>query len=131
MPRDGERGVVSISPVSHKALDEAVAKGEPGRKGPPAKAFSLNEKDWAWIDSKMTLRPNAVPMQAIKLTGARERAARKTYIRAPHYKQGAFDKALEACKADKSWKTFIAENSGHNVMVVQPGWLADILLQVS
>jgi pimeloyl-ACP methyl ester carboxylesterase len=131
MPQNGERGLDSISPVSRKALEEATAKGEAGRKGPPAKAFSLSEKDHAWIDSKLTLQPNAIPMQPIKLTGARDKIAKKTYIRAPKYAQPAFDKALAACKADKTWRTFVAENSGHDVMVDQPAWLVDILLQVA
>ena len=131
MPQNGQRGVDSISEFSRKALEAAVAKGEPGRKGPPAKAFSLSEKDHAWIDSKLTLQPNAIPMQPIKLTGAREKIANKTYIRAPKYAQPAFDKALAACKADKTWQTLMAENSGHDVMVDAPGWLADVLLKVS
>mgnify|MGYP003342979835 CR=1 FL=1 len=38
--------------------------------------------------------------QPIKLTGAREKVAKKTYIRAPKYPQAAFDKALAECKAD-------------------------------
>ena len=43
----------------------------------------------------------------------------------------AFDKALAACKADKSWRTFETTASGHDVMIDAPEWLADILLQVS
>ena len=55
-----------------------MAKGKPGHKGPPAKAFSLREEDHAWIDSKLTLQPHTVPMQPIKLTGARDKIAKKT-----------------------------------------------------
>jgi hypothetical protein len=47
------------------------------------------------------------------------------------YPQPAFDKALAECKADKSWHTFEAPASGHDVMVDAPDWLADTLLQVS
>ena len=50
-PENGQRGTDFASEFSRKALEEAVAKGEPGRKGPPAKTFSLSEKDYAWIDS--------------------------------------------------------------------------------
>ena len=71
-------------------------------------------------------------MQPIKLTGARDKIAKKTYIRASAYPQAAFDKALAECKADKSWQTFEApKNSGHDVMVDAPDWLVDIVLQVS
>jgi hypothetical protein len=70
-------------------------------------------------------------LQVIKLTGAREKVAKKTYIRASKYANPAFDKALAECKADKSWRTFETTASGHDVMVDAPEWLADILLQVS
>jgi pimeloyl-ACP methyl ester carboxylesterase len=130
-PESGQKGTDYISPFSKKALDEAVARGELSRKPPKSKQFGVNDKDQDWVDSKLTPQPNAVALQAIKLTGAVERVAKKTYIRAPRYKQAAFDKAFEQCKANKSWQTFVSENSGHDVMVDQPQWLADILLQVS
>ena len=66
-------------------MAEAVAKGEPGRKAPPPSAFFVNDKDQAWVKSKLTDQPNGVATQPIKLTGARERIARKIYIRAPRY----------------------------------------------
>ena len=108
-----------------------MAKGEPGRKGPPAKTFSVSEKDYAWIDSKLTLQPNGVATQPIVLTGKRETIAKKTYIRAAKYPQAAFDKALAECKADPTWQTFVNDDTGHDVMIDQPQWLADVLLKVS
>ena len=74
-------------------------------------------------NSKTTPQPNGVAMQPIKLTGAREKVAKKTYIRAAKYPQPAFDQALAECKADKSWRTFEATDSGHDVMVDAPQWL--------
>jgi hypothetical protein len=130
-PEDGQKGTDFASEFSRKALEEAVARGEPGRKPPPAKTFSLSEKDYAWIDSKLTLQPNGVAVQPIKLTGKRETIAKKTYIRAPRYPQAAFDKALAECKADKTWQTFVNENTGHDVMIDQPEWLAGVVLKVS
>ena len=130
-PENRQKGVDYASDFSRKAMEEAVAKGLPGRKGPPAKAFGVNEKDQAWVDSKLTDQPNGVATQPIRLTGAREKIAKKTYIRAVKYPQPTFDKALAECKADSSWKTFVNENTGHDIMVDQPQWLADILLQVS
>ena len=130
-PEDGQKGVDYISEFSRKAMEEAVARGEPGRKPPPAKTFSLSEKDYAWIDSKLTQQPNGLVMQPIKLTGKRDAIAKKTYIRAPKYPQTAFDKALAECKAGGGWQTFINDNSGHDVMIDQPAWLVDLLLKVS
>ena len=51
-PENGQRGVDYSSEFSRKALEAAVAKGEPGRPAPPAAAFHVNEKDRAWVDSK-------------------------------------------------------------------------------
>ena len=132
LPKDGERGFDAASEFSRKALQEAVAKGEAGRRSPPAKAFAVvSEADQKWVDSKVTLQPNAIPMQLIKLTGARDKVAKKAYIRAAKYPQKAFDAALAECKADKSWRTFEVDNAGHDVMVDAPDWLTDVLIQVS
>ena len=130
-PENGRRGFDFASEFSRKALLAAVEKGEPGRPAPTAEAFAVNEKDRAWVDSKTTPQPNGAALQPIKLTGAREKVAKKTYIRAAKYPQTAFDQALAECKADKSWRTFEATNSGHDVMVDAPDWLVEVLLQVS
>jgi pimeloyl-ACP methyl ester carboxylesterase len=130
-PEDGQKGTDFISEFSRKAMEEAVARGEPGRKPPPAKTFSISEKDYAWIDSKLTQQPNGPATQPIKLTGKRDAIAKKTYIRAPKYPQAAFDKALAECTAGGDWQTFINANTGHDVMIDQPAWLADLLLKGS
>jgi Alpha/beta hydrolase family len=130
-PEDGQRGFDFASEFSRKALLEAVARGEAGRPAPRAEAFFVNEKDRPWVDSKTTAQPNGVALQPIKLTGAREKVAKKTYIRAAKYPQPAFDRALAECKADKTWRTFEVTASGHDVMVDAPDWLTDTLLQVS
>ena len=80
---------------------------------------------------KLTPQPTGVYLPAIKLTGAREKVAKKTYIRAPRYPQPGFDKAYAECKADKTWQTFETTTTGHDIMVDDPPWLTDILLKVS
>lgn len=130
-PKNGEKAVDYISEFSRKALEEAVARGEAGRKPPPAKTYSINERHYAWIDSKLAPQPNGVAIQPIKLTGRLDGIARKTYVRAPKYPQAGFDRALAECKSDRSWQTLVNDNSGHDVMIDQPEWLADLLLKVS
>jgi pimeloyl-ACP methyl ester carboxylesterase len=130
-PESGQKGTDFISEFSRKAMEDAVARGEPGRKPPPAKTFSLSEQDYAWIDSKLTQQPNGPAMQPINLTGKREAIAKKTYIRLPKYPQAAFDKALAECKADAAWRTYVNDTSGHDAMIDQPQWLAELLLKVS
>jgi pimeloyl-ACP methyl ester carboxylesterase len=130
-PENGQRGMDFISEAFRKAQREAIAKGEVGRPAPPASVFFVNEKDRAWVDSKLTPQPTFTSVQPIKLSGARERVAKKTYIRAPLCPQPFFDKAFAECKADRSWRTFEATGTGHDVMVDAPDWLADVMLQVS
>jgi hypothetical protein len=108
-----------------------MAKGEAGRKPPKASAYSLSEKDYAWIDSKLSLQPNSIVRDAIKLTGAMQKVANKTFIRAPKYPQAMFDRAFSERKADPSWTTYVTENSHHDIMIDQPEWLADILIKHS
>jgi pimeloyl-ACP methyl ester carboxylesterase len=130
-PADGQKGTDFASEFSRKAMEEAVARGTPGRAAPPPSAFGVNEKDQPWVKSKLTDQPNGVATQPIKLTGKRDAIAKKTYIRAPKYPQAAFDKALADCKADKTWTTFVNENTGHDIMVDQPEWLADVILKMA
>jgi pimeloyl-ACP methyl ester carboxylesterase len=129
-PENGQRGLDSASEFSRAGLEAAVARGEAGRPAPAARVFCVNEADRAWVDSKLTPQPSGVLLQPIRLTGAREKVAKKTYIRAPQYPQAAFDKAYAECKADSAWQTF-ESTAGHDVMVDAPGWLTDILLKVS
>jgi pimeloyl-ACP methyl ester carboxylesterase len=129
IPKNGETQIGQISAFSRKALEEALARGEAGRKPPKASQYSISEKDYAWIDSKLSLQPNSIVNDAIKLTGAMQKVARKVFIRAPKYPQAAFDRALAECKADPTWTTYVVENSHHDVMIDAPEWLSDILMK--
>lgn len=129
IPENGQKQIDYASTFGRESMLKALAKGEFSIKPPPARAFSTSEKDYAWLDSKMTPHPIGTAMQAIRLTGKLETIARKTFIRVPHYVQPSFDKALAHCQADKNWQTIINQTSGHDVMVDQPEWLADILIK--
>jgi pimeloyl-ACP methyl ester carboxylesterase len=130
-PRNGERPVEYISEFSRKAMEDALTRGEAGRKRPVASTFSADEKSYAWIEAKMTPQPNNVVFQPVTLTGKLETVKKKTYIRVPKYPQAAFDRALAECRANNTWQTFVNETSGHDLMIDQPEWLADIILKVS
>jgi hypothetical protein len=57
-PKIGDKALEDISAFSRMVLEEAVARGKPGRKPPPAKTYSINESRYAWIDSKVSPQPN-------------------------------------------------------------------------
>jgi hypothetical protein len=131
---NGQRGIDFSSAQFQAKIREAIAKGEAGRPVPKAEAFKiLDPKNAAWVQTRMTAQPTGVATQPIALIGARERIAKKTYIRAPLYPQPTFDAALAKCKADPTWKTFElpASESGHDVMVDAPERLVEILQQVA
>jgi len=119
MPDNGTRGLDNTSEFSRKGILAAIEKGEISRPSPTAAMFEVNEKDRAWVDSKVTPQPVGVALQPIRLTGARDRVAKKTYIRAASYPQATFDKYLAVCKADRTWRTFEIP-CGHDVMVDMP-----------
>lgn len=134
VPQHGQRPMDFNNPRFQTQLREALAKGEAGRPAPDASVFEiLDPTRRAWVQSKMTPQPTGVSTRPIALTSARERIAKKTYIRAPRYPQVAFDAALARCKADSSWRTFELSRSeaGHDAMVDAPSRVADILLQVA
>jgi hypothetical protein len=78
------------------------------------------------LQAKATPQPIGVSLDPIKLTGARDRISRKTYIRARGCPNPNFDSFYEACKAN-GWAVFDVP-SGHNVQVEMPDQLTEILL---
>jgi pimeloyl-ACP methyl ester carboxylesterase len=130
MPDDGTRGLDNTSEFSRKGILAAIEKGEVSRPSPTAEMFDVNEKDRSWVDSKLTPQPVGVALQPIRLTGARDRVAKKTYIRAASYPQPIFDRYLAACKADRIWRTFEIP-CGHDVMVDMPERLVEVLVEVA
>jgi hypothetical protein len=130
-PENGE-SVVSLLPEARRApILAAIEKGEPGLKGPKAEFFLVNESDRVLVDSKTTPHPTGAFVQPIRLSDGRESVAKKTYIRATRYQSPGFDKALAACKADKSWTIVETNVPGHIIMLDAPEWLAEQMLQTA
>ena len=92
----------------------------------PASALAVNERDRAWVDGKTTPHPTGCFTEPLKVSGAYQAIARKTYIRTPLFKNAAFDNAMARCKQDPSWTTIVM-NCGHDVMVDEPAQLTAIL----
>ena len=130
LPDNGQRMLDTSASQFKQQMLEAIARGDAGRPIPKAEAFGiLDPERAAWVQERMTLQPTGVATQPIKLTGARDRIGKKTYIRATAYPQPLFDAYLARCKADASWRTIELDGSvaGHDVMVDAPERLAEIL----
>jgi hypothetical protein len=86
--------------------------------------------DQAWVNSKLTPQPLGPTFTPNKFTGAREKVAKKTYIRALGYSLPSFDKWLAQCKADPTdptWHTHSID-CGHDIMVDRPDELTELLI---
>jgi pimeloyl-ACP methyl ester carboxylesterase len=130
LPQDGDAMAELTSQVVRDGLKNAIDKGEIAMPPRPAAMFLVNEKDQAWVDSKCGPQPIATMTEKMKLTGARERIPKKTYIRAAAYPNPGFDAALARVKADRSWQVYEVP-CGHDVMIDMPERLAEILLKVA
>jgi hypothetical protein len=129
---DNGQGCVDLVPdARRKSILSAFEKGELGLEAPKAEVFLVNENDRTLVDSKATPQPTSTFMQPIRLSGARDNVAKKTYIRATRFSNPGFDKALADCKADKSWRVVETNIPGHVIMLDAPEWLANQLLQAA
>jgi len=130
MPENGQRGLDLNSERSKAEIARALEKGDVSRAAPPATTWNVNEKDRAWVDAKQTAQPIGVSLKPLKLTGARDRVPKKSYIRATHYAMANFDKFYARTKADPSWRTYEVA-CGHDVMIDMPDRLTEILEEVA
>jgi pimeloyl-ACP methyl ester carboxylesterase len=129
VPESGD----SLAAKSSQPVREAIAalpKGEAGMKPVPAAVFRVNEKDRAWVDAMCTPHPVGTLTDQIKLTGARDKIAKKAYIRAKGYPSIPFDGYQEKVKADSSWRVYELA-CGHDAMVDMPDRLSELLIEVA
>jgi hypothetical protein len=130
VPANGQALADITSQATRERLQAAAQRGETTVPQPSAAFFHVNEKDRAWVDSLCGPQPIATLTDKVALAGARERIARKAYVRAQNYPNPGFDAAYEKLKADPAWRTY-ALPCGHDIMVDMPDRLAEILLEVS
>ncbi len=130
MPEDGQKGLDLNSERSKGEIADALKRGEVSRPAPPPTVWNIAEKNHALWTARATAQPIGVALQPIKLTGARERVPKKTYIRATGYENPNFQSAYEKRKADPSWRTYTVA-CGHEVMLDMPERLAEILEEVA
>jgi pimeloyl-ACP methyl ester carboxylesterase len=127
VPENG-KSLFDYMTEERRKQNEALAAQNGYRFLPPLSAefFNVNEKDRAWVDARCVPQPYKTFTEKAKLTGARERIKKKTYVRAEGYPAAYFAGFYERLKADPDWRA-IALPCGHDVMVDMPERLADIL----
>jgi len=131
LPDDGQRGFDFLNEQQKAAFLAAQENGEISRPGPTSAALKIqDQKNAAWVDSKISPQPIGVSLETLHLTGARERVPTKIYVRTPLFPQPLFDAALERCQQDPGWQTVIMEGCGHDPMVDRPEVVLDILKSI-
>ncbi|HZC56949.1 MAG TPA: alpha/beta hydrolase [Xanthobacteraceae bacterium] len=130
LPNDGDTIRNLTSSAVQDAIGAALQSGALGMPPRPAEFFGVNAADREWVDSLCVPQPVGTFTDKIALTGARDKIARKTYIRAKNYANPGFDRAVTAVKSDPSWRLREAP-SGHDVMVDAPERLTELLLEAA
>jgi pimeloyl-ACP methyl ester carboxylesterase len=130
VPENGDSLATKASQPVREAIASLVEKGETAMKPVSAAVFRVNEKDRAWVDGMCTPHPVATLTDKITVTGARDRVAKKAYIRAKGYPSVPFDGAQERLKADAGWRVYDLP-CGHDAMVDMPDRLTEILVEVA
>jgi len=129
MPEDGQSVVDMQPPATREGVLAAERQGATSLPPRPAEFFKVNEKDRAWVDAQCTPQPIKCFLQKLALTGARERIAKKTYIRASGYPSPYFDAGLASARA-KNWRIYEVA-CGHDVMLDMPERLTEILQEAA
>jgi pimeloyl-ACP methyl ester carboxylesterase len=130
VPGDGDTVQDLTGPAVQEGIRTALQRGDIAMPPRSAAAFGVNEADRSWVDRLCVGQPIGTFTDKIALTGARDRIARKTYIRAKSYANPGFDRALAAVEADPSWRAYQVP-CGHDVMVDMPERLGEILLEAA
>jgi pimeloyl-ACP methyl ester carboxylesterase len=132
MPTNGQKPLDLTNEAFRKIAQTALDKGDVSFAPPPKiPVIFVAERDQTFVESKLTPHPIGTYLQPIKLSGAREKIAKKTYIRIPKFPQPAFDTAMAQCKADKSWATFEVPDAGHIAMLDAPDRVTQLILQAA
>jgi len=129
LPSDGQKVADFTSEAFRGTLQTAVENDTPGFGPPKLEAAMVADRDLAFAQSNSTAHPLGTYLQPIKLSGALEKVAKKTYIRLPKFPQPGFDRALADCKDDNSWATFELPDSGHMAMLDAPDRTSELILQ--
>ena len=81
-PENGESLVDTAAPPVREAISRRRAEGRVAIPPRSAAGSNVNEKDRAWVDAMCTPHPIDTFIDKVKLTGARDRIAKRSYIRA-------------------------------------------------
>jgi pimeloyl-ACP methyl ester carboxylesterase len=124
MPENGQ-SLLDMGPLARNIIAPAVQNGDIAVKPAPF-ALDVNDKDRAWVAALSTPQPIATFTDKISVTGARDRIAKKVYIRAKGTPSVPFDRYEAQAKA-AGWHVHELP-CRHMVMVDMPDELVELLV---
>lgn len=127
LPDNGEN-LASSSERLNSMVTSLKEKGQTVVPPIPAAVFKVNDKDRDWVDRQCTPQPILTFTDRVVLTGARDRIAKKAYVRAKGYASPVFDAAFNRVKDNSSWRK-LELPCGHDAMLDMPERVAEILVE--
>jgi pimeloyl-ACP methyl ester carboxylesterase len=128
-PTDGQSLIDLLPPPLRQTMLEATNGGTTPIPPLGASILDVNEKDRAWVDAQCTPQPPRIFLQKVMLTGARERIAKKAYIRASNHASVYFDAQMSEARRN-GWP-IIKIDAGHDVAIDAPAELASTLTRLA
>ena len=128
--KDGESVHDALPPEARAGQLEGARAAGDGWKVPPISAefFNVNAADRAWVDAQCTPQPLATFQQPLRLTGALDAIADRSFIFASGWGPSPFHYYDDAKAA--GWRTCDVP-CGHDVMLDDPAFLTHELLAVA
>jgi pimeloyl-ACP methyl ester carboxylesterase len=126
--------VDAFLPNDGQSMLDVVNQYAPGWT-PPAGPFSgadfaafmeVNEKDRAWVASKLTEQPPGTATEKLRVSGAFLRVPRKSFIGVMKGEQPFFKAVADRYATDSAWQVHQVD-CGHDVMIDKPDELTAIL----
>jgi pimeloyl-ACP methyl ester carboxylesterase len=126
VPVDGQSSV-DASPGALAGW--ARAAGGDGWSVPPVpvEVLEVNAEDRAMVRNRLTPMPITAFLQRISLTGAAARIPRRDFVFATGWAATPYRAQAERLAGEPGW-TVTSVNTGHEVMLDAPQWVADFLI---
>ena len=122
MPENGQ-GVIDIyPPPMREPVQAALRAGATTMPPRSAALFKVNEKDRAWVDAQCTPQPIQTVVQKLTLTGARDRIAKKTYIRAAGLREPAISTPASRARAPRTGAPMRCRAATTSCSTCRNGW---------
>lgn len=133
VPKDGDC-VLDLRPAEdNRRLHAAVARMDEDWRMPArsAEEFGVRRQaDREWVNRHLTDMAIGCFEQPLQLKGIVAKTVRRVYVRAGDFPNETFDAYYARASESRDWSARMIAEAGHDIMVDQPGPLAELLLAI-